>query len=372
VSGYQARHRGRGGHVARRYAALGLLSSSTVAAVMFIAPTPVSAQAPDAAAWWNSTNVGDPAPTPPPPPDVKSGDLFVQGSNAGAPLPVNPLGAAPATTQAVSGVSFDLPNGALVNSMTLPIDGTAPPQISVVVCATKEPFTSTENGPWSEVPSYDGNACSPGKLKGNAVEFADIGKLVLRDKLSVLILPGPLDRIVFKAPGNKTLDVSSGGGVGAAAPPLGAGTGSTTTTGGKGSSGTAAVGGTAVAPPPSAGLPGAGTTSSDAGAPPLVAGSDTGTPAASQTAAPAASSSGLSTRDRRIIALIVIAAEVVGYALLMRNRAPAAAPVTGTAAVAGGKLRAPDRWAGGRAAAAAGTAGVGRFRRDRIGPAPHL
>ena len=371
MSRYQGRHRAPGGHVARRFAALGLLSSSTVAAVMFIAPAPVSAQAPDAAAWWNSTNVGDPAPTPPPPPDVKSGDLFVQGSNAGASLPANPLGAAPASTQAVSGVSFDLPTGALVNGMTLQIDGSAPPQISVVACSTKEPFTSTENGPWSEVPAYDGNACVPGKLKGNAVEFADVGKLVLHDKLSVLILPGPLDRVVFKAPGNKTLDVTSGGGVGAAAPPLGAGTGSTTTTGGKGSSGEAAVGGSAVTPPSSIGLPDSGTTTTtDPGSAPVVAGSGTTTPTAAQT--PVASSSGLSTRNRRIIALIVIAAEVVGYALLMRNRAPAAAPVAGVAAVAGGKLRAPDRWAGGRAAGAAGTAGVGRFRRDRAGAVPHL
>jgi hypothetical protein len=371
VSSYRGRHRAPGGHVARRFAALGLLSSSTVAAVMFVAPTPVSAQAPDAAAWWNSANVGDPAPTPPVPPDVKSGDLFVQGSNPTDSLPASPLSAAPAATQAVSGVSFDLATGALVNSMTLDIDGTAPPQISVVACSTKEPFTSTENGPWSEVPTYDGNACVPGKLKGNSVEFADIAKLVQSDKLSVLILPGPLDRIVFKAPGKKTLDVSSGGGVGAAAPPLGAGTGSTTTTGGKGSSSEAAVGGSAVTPPSSIGLPGGGaTTTTDPGSAPVVAGS--GTPAASQTAAPAASSSGLSTRNRRIIALIVIAAEVVGYALLMRNRAPAAAPTTGAAAVAGGKLRAPDRWAGGRAAAVAGTAGVGRFRRDRVGAVPHL
>lgn len=371
MSRYEGRHRAASGLVGRRFAALGLLSSSTVAAVMFIAPTPVAAQAPDAAAWWNSTNVGDPAPAPPAPPDVKSGDLFVQGSNAAASLPANPLGAAPATTQAVAGVAFDLASGALVNSMTLQIDGTAPPQISVVACRTTEPFTSAENAPWSQVPKYDGNSCVPGKLKGTAVEFPDVGKLVLHDELSVLILPGPLDRIVFKAPDNKTLDVSSGGGVGAAAPPLGAGTGSTTTTGGKGSSGEASVGGTAVTPPSSIGLPDTGTTTTpDAGSPPVVAGS--GTPAASQTAAPAASSSGLSTRNRRIIALIVIAAEVVGYALLMRNRAPAAAPAAGAAAAASGKLRAPDRWAGGRAAGATGSAGVGRFRRDRVGAVPHL
>jgi hypothetical protein len=87
---------------------------------------------------------------------------------------------------------------------------------------------------------------------------------------------------------------------------------------------------------------------------------------------PAGSSSGLSNRDRRIIALIVIAAEVVGYALLMRNRAPTAVPPAAATGAAAGKLRAPDRWAGVRGAGASGSAGVGRFRRERAGPAPHI
>jgi len=179
---------------------------------------------------------------------------------------------------------------------------------------------------------------------------------------------------VFKPPNDNTLEVSDSGGIGSAAPPVGAGTGSTTVGGGAGSSGTASVGGSAVAPAPSSvDLPSTDTTTSsgvDAPAP-VVAGSDTGTGTAVAAQQPVATDSGLSTRDRRIIALIVIAAEVLGYALLMRNRAPAAAPV-GAAAVAGGKLRAPDRWAGSRAGAAAGTSGVGRFRRERVGPAPHL
>jgi hypothetical protein len=203
--------------------------------------------------------------------------------------------------------------------------------------------------------------------------FSDVSKLVLHNELEALILPGALDRVVFKPPNDKTLDVSDSGGIGAAAPPVGAGTGSTTVSGGKGSSGTASVGGSAVAPAPSVGLPGTGTsTSTDPGTPPVVAGSDTGAPVAASSTAPVASSSGLSNRDRRIIALIVIAAEVLGYALLMRNRAPVAAPATAAAGVAAGKLRAPDRWAGSRTAGAGAAAGVGRFRRERVGPAPHL
>ena len=370
---YRGRHRAAGTSTARRFAALGLLSSTTVGAVMFIAPSPVSAKAPEVAAWWNSANVGDPAPAPPSPPDVKEGDLLVQGSNP-ADVP-NPLGAAPATSQAVAGVAFDLPPAALVGALTLQIDGSPPPQVSVVACRATETFTSDENGPWAQVPPYDGNACVPGKLKDAAVVFSAVDKLVSHNALRVLILPGPVDRVVFKPPNDSTLVVKDSGGIGAAAPPLGAGTGSTTVGGGAGSSGTASVGGSAVTGPPvasSGDLPSTGTTTPPGSdVPPVVAGEQPGAPVAAQSPA-AATDSGLSTRNRRIIALIVIAAEVLGYALLMRNRAPVAAPAMAAAATAGGRLRAPDRWAGGRAAAAAGSAGVGRFRRERTGIAPHL
>ena len=372
VGTHRAVSRRHTGRVAQRAAALGILATTSVAAVMFVATAPVAAKAPDTVAWWNASNLGDPQPTPPAPPDVADGDLLVQGSNPGA-IP-NPLAAAPATSQAVAGVAFDLPTAALVGDLTLQIDGSPPPQVSVVACRATEPFTSTENGPWPEVPPYDGDACVPGKLKGSDVVFADVSKLVLHDALRVLILPGPVDRVVFKPPNDDTLEVSDSGGLGAAAPPVGAGTGGNTVGGGAGSSGTASVGGSAVAPAPTVDLPSTDTTTSTgADAPaPVVAGTDTGTgtPVAAQT--PAASDSGLSTHDRRIIALIVIAAEVLGYALLMRNRAPVAAPAAVAATVAGGKLRAPDRWAGSRAGAAAGSSGVGRFRRERVGPAPHL
>jgi hypothetical protein len=369
---YNGRHRAPADRqVIRRAGALGLLASTSVTAVMFIAPAPVSAQSPDRVAWWNSANLGDPAPAPPAPPDVADGDLLVQGSNTAAAVP-DPLGGAPASSQAVAGLQFDLPPTALVGALTLTIDGSPPPQVSVVACKAKETFTSADNGPWSEVPPYDGDACVPGKLKGNDVVFTGVDKLVAPDRLGVLLLPGPVDRVVFKPPNDKTLVVKDSGGIGAAAPPIGAGTGSTTVGGGAGSSGTASVGGSAVAPAPTVGLPDSGTTTTP-GAPadqaPVVAGSDTGTgtPVASQT--PAAADSGLSTRDRRIIALIVIAAEVLGYALLMRNRAPAPAALAAAPAVAGGRLRAPDRLAGARAE---GVGGVGRFRRERQGLAPHL
>ena len=354
MSGYVGRHRSAraSGRIARAVAAIGLVGSSSIAGVLFLPASPAAAQAPDAAAWWNQANLGDPVPAPPAPPGVQSGDLFVEGSNAGPVSSV--LSNAPATSQAVAGVEFDLSKGALAGTLTLQIDGTAPAQVSVIACKTKEPFTSTENGPWSQVPSYDANACVPGALKGTTVEFADVSKLATPTSLSVLILPGPLDRVAFKAPGAGTLSVESGGGLGASAPPVGSGTGPgagpATSSSGTGagtrpsSSGGSSAGG---ALPPVANLPGSGTTTSPGNVtPPIVA-----TPGTAPTAAqPAVTNGGMSTKDRRLIALLIIAAEVIGYVVLRRWPSRPTAPV----------------------AAAIEDGGVGRFRRERHGPVPYL
>jgi hypothetical protein len=77
----------------------------------------------------------------------------------------------------------------------------------------------------------------------------------------------------------------------------------------------------------------------------------------------------MSTKERRLIALLIIAAEVIGYVLLRRWPARAAAPVA-AAATAGGRLRPPDRPVAGMRAGETG--GVGRFRRERHGQVPHL
>ena len=375
MSGYVGRHRGAhaSSRIARAVAAIGLVGSTSIAGVLFLPASPAAAQAPDAAAWWNQANLGDPVPAPPAPPGVQSGDLFVEGSNAGPVSAV--LGSAPATSQAVAGVAFDLSKGALAGTLTLQIDGTAPAQVSVIACKTKEPFTSTENGPWSQVPSYDANTCVPGALKGTAVEFADVSKLAIATSLSVLILPGPLDRVAFKAPGAGTLSVESGGGLGASAPPVGSGTGpgagTATSSSGTGAGtrpGSSSSGGSDAGSvlPPVANLPGSGTTTSPGNVtPPVVATSGT-TPTAAE---PAGTNGGMSTKDRRLIALLIIAAEVIGYVVLRRWPSQQTAPVA-AAVAAGGRLRAPDRAVSDARTVEAG--GVGRFRRERHGPVPHL
>jgi hypothetical protein len=330
-------------------------------------PASAAAQEPNVTAWWNSANLGDPAPAPPAPPDVNAGDLLVQGSNT-APAPGPPVGSAPGSAQAVAGLEFDLDPTDVVGGLTLGIDGTAPPQVSVVACRATERFTDVENGPWTRVPAYDANACAAGVINDGKVVFADIGKLVQDAQLAVVLLPGPVDRVVFAKPGDNALQVTHAGSVGAGAPAFGSGVG------GGGGVGGAAMGGGPPASGPAAGgptgvdLPPSTTSSSDAGVPPVVAGNSSATTTAPATTAVAARR-GLSTPARRWIALLVIALEVVGFVALARVPDPAAVPLATAAPAAGGRLRPPDRWNAGRGRVAT-VGGVGRFRRERQAPAP--
>jgi len=322
------------------------------------------------AAWWNSANVGDPAPAPPAPPDVHDGDLFVQGSNA-APSGT-PVGAAPPSSQALAGLAFDLQPTDLVSALKLTVDGSPPPQVTVDACKATGGFASEQNGPWNDVPAYDANACAPGALKGNDVVFGDVSKLVTNSRLAVVLVPGPVDRVVFKKPSAGTLAVTHAGSVGSSAPAFGTGTGTDA-----GAPATVAGGsGAAFAqPPPSggaAGLPGAPSTGAPAGQAPVVAGNSPGSgavPTAARTAA--SSSSGLTPAQRRGIGLAVIALEVLGFALLRRMPDGTAAAVGPGIATVGGRLRAPDRIRS-DAGPAGVLGGVGRFRRERRGAVPHV
>src|SRR3954465_3888820 len=208
--------------VRRRAAAWVLAAGCAVGVTALCWPGPAAAQEPDIAAWWSSANLGDPAPEPPAPPDVNPGDLLVQGSNT-APAPGAPIGSGPGSAQAVAGLSFTPAPTDLVGALTLAVDGSPPPQVSVVACKATERFTAVENGAWARVPGYDANSCVPGVLKDDKVEFADVAKLVQDAQLSVVVLPGPIDRVVFTKPGAGALDVTHAGSVGAGAPAFGSG-----------------------------------------------------------------------------------------------------------------------------------------------------
>jgi hypothetical protein len=357
----------------RRRTAAALLAVAGSATVVVLMVAPASAQAPDVAAWWSAANVGNGAPPPPAPPDVPAGDLLVQGSNGNGAAPALPVSGAPATSQAVAGLSFDLPDGATVGALTLTIDGTAPPAPpTIVACKATQSFVAVENGAWTDVPPSDCSQTSTPKLDGSKLVFDDISKLVANGRLSVTILPGALDRVVLKKPDDSALTVMTAGGFGASAPPLGTGSNAgpiTDASGGAPAPPVAAVGGGAVLPP-------AGTDGTSV-APPVIAPSAAPGQSATQPVAAASGSGtgGLSTTQRRVLAGIVIALELLGFAMLMGDRdgerLALGSVAAGAGAAVGGRLRAPDR--GGRVPAAAPrAAGVGRFRSERHGPAPRL
>jgi hypothetical protein len=343
---------------------------------------PASAQAPDIAAWWSAANVGNGAPAPPAPPDVPAGDLLVQGSNGNGSAPALPVSGAPATSQAVAALSFDLPDGASVGALTLTIDGTAPPSApTIAACKATKKFFAEENGAWTNVPPSDCSQTSSPKLSadGKSLVFDDIGKLVADGRLSIVLLPGAVDRVVIKKPDDSALTVTTAGGLGAGAPAFGTGTsGAPSGSGSVGSQPVAPVGGAAVLPT----IGGSTSTGSEAIAPPVVApSSPAGSTQGTQQVAAARASSGtggLSTTQRRVLAGFVIGLELLGFLILMGDRdverlalGPAAAAGAMGAGAVGGRLRPPDR---GRQlpTGVSSVGGVGRFRTERQGKAPKL
>ena len=357
-------------------AALAIVGSATVTALLV---TPAQAQAPDVASWWNAANVGNGAPAPPVPPDVASGDLLIQGSNANGSAPTTPIGGAPVTSQAVAGLIFELPDGATVGPLTLKIDGTAPPSVSVVACKATQTFAAADNGAWGDVTPSDCSQTSAAKLSsdGASLVFDDVSKLVSNSRLAITLLPGALDRVVLKSPDDGALTVTSSSGAlgGSPPPPLGSGAAGGSSSG-FASQPQAPVGGTAV-------LPDAGSGAAQPIAPPVVAPSAPAatTPATQPVASSARSTGtgGLSTTQRRVLAGFVIALELLGFLLLMGDRdverlalGPVAAAGAGAAyGAVGGRLRPPDR---GRQlpATVSSVGGVGRFRSERQGNPPKL
>ena len=365
------KHRMSRRRMKKTLAASAMAIGASVGVVALMVPT-ARAQAPDVVAWWNADNVGNGAPAPTPP-DVPSGDLLVQGSNAAPAPPVAGVTGAPLSSQAVAGLIFDLPDGAQAGDLTLAIDGTPPPSVTIVACKATQTFAAEDNGAWTDAPPSDCSATVPATVDGTNLVFTDMSKLVSDGRLAVVLLPGSLDRVVLKKPAADALAVTTLGGFGSSAAPFGTGTnaGPVAPDGGA-SQPVAPVGGSAVLPPTNV----TGSASTPV-APPVVA-SGTSSPATTPAAkTEAAGSGGLTTSQRRALAAVVIGLELLGFLLLRGDEGVEAVALGGATAagagagLVGGRLRPPDR--GRQAVAAASSiAGVGRFRAARQGRAPRL
>ena len=302
---------------------------------------------------------------------------WCRAPTATAPRPALPVSGAPATSQAVAALSFDLPDGASVGALTLAIDGTAPPSApTIVACKATQKFFAEENGAWTNVPPSDCSQTSSPKLSsdGKSLVFDDISKLVGDGRLSIVLLPGAVDRVVIKKPDDTALSVTTAGGLGAAAPPFGTGTTSGPTSSGFGSQPQAPVGGSCGAAAcwqrwlrggRSSGCRAVSSRRRRAGDP-------AGRRRHEQAAAPVGcrrrndgSSPVSSSRWSCSVSCCSWATAMSSGSRWDRGAAG------GAAGAVGGRLRPPDR---GRqvAAAASSVGGVGRFRTERQGKAPRL
>jgi hypothetical protein len=178
---------------------------------------------------------------------------------------------------------------------------------------------------------------------------------------------------VLKKPDDSALSVfTAGSGLGASAPPLGSGTDTGPVTGPSAAPAqpVGPVGGGAVLPPSGSATGGA------AAAPPVVAPPSAGTGATGSRPVAATSvpgAGGLTTTQRRVLAGLVIALELLGFALLMGDRGvERLATAGGATGLVGGRLRPPDRGRRAGSDPVVAASGVGRFRSPRQGRPPRL
>ena len=194
-----------------------LLSASTAlaGAGAAVAAPPASTLGPVALGWWSATNrnPGLPAAAPP---DVGADDLYVAGANA---LP-GPLGEAGAGPAAIAALRFQLPAGSAAKHVQLRLAGVHPPAVTMTACRALRPFETSYGGGWDEAPTYDCAEAGTARLTADGDVLIDgADRLRAGRELAVVLVPGPLDRVVVTAPDARTLTVTGGNGSAVAAPP---------------------------------------------------------------------------------------------------------------------------------------------------------
>jgi hypothetical protein len=155
--------------------------------------------------WWQAQDSRLPTPLPPPP-NVKAGQLNVQGS---------PNGKA-----AYAAVRYTIASNHTVGSFTLKVADDATGSSAVLLaCRTGSAWTPAEAGAWSAAPTIDDKSCINGQkaTDGTSWSFA-VGTLQLSTTLDIAIVPGldpatkqsPTFSLVFDAPANDSLVTTAG------------------------------------------------------------------------------------------------------------------------------------------------------------------
>lgn len=195
--------------------AVGTAALLTGAGAVAATPTAVG---PVAVGWWSAARV-DPAVPAVAPPDVGAHDLYVAGANAlppvGAPVDT-PVAPGPL---AVAALSFELPAGTSARQLQLRLAGVHPPAVTLTACRALQSFATTYGGAWQDAPPYDCRDAGTARLGTDGQVVIDGVDRLRRDRdLVVVLVPGPLDRVVVAAPDARTLTVT--GSPTGGAPPL--------------------------------------------------------------------------------------------------------------------------------------------------------
>lgn len=313
--------------------ALAAASASVLTAATAVAAPAPQTVGPVVVGWWSAANQ-DPALPSLAPPDVGPEDLHVAGANAaagGLRLP------GPGGPTAIAALRFSLPPGAAAGELTLQLTGTEPPAVTLQACRATRAFQAAQGGPWADAPTYDCADAGTARLEPDGSVVVD-GVDALRDgtELSLVLVPGPLDRVVVAPPDGSALAVTGGSSTSADVPagaplppaaPLAPVSGAAPLAGGAAPLAAALPGGALPATPPAAA----------AAVPPAVA-------------APAPAVNALEvSADRPLPALLAtMLLALLAFVLMLRDR-------------------------GGRPATGAGVVrGVGRFRSERSGEALDL
>jgi len=198
--------------VNRRLLALAAGAASLLPGVVLTATTAGAAPAPSVGptvtGWWSAARPDSAVPAAPTP-DVGPGDLYVAGSHALPPLPDGAPALGPVGPVAVSALRFDLPDGATAGELRLRLAGTVPPFVTLTACRALGPFSAEQGGSWADAPAYDCAASVPARVAGEGeVVLEGVDRLRRGTDLSVVLVPGPLDRVVLAAPGVGTLSVT--------------------------------------------------------------------------------------------------------------------------------------------------------------------
>jgi len=175
-------------------------------AVAAAAPPPGLTLGPVVVGWWSAAN-RNPAVPAVAPPDAGPRDLYVAGANA-LPAPLGVPG--PDGPVAIAGLRFRLPAGVAAQQLRLRLAGVHPPAVTMIACRALQPFAAAYAGTWADAPPYDCRDAGTARLDADGQVVLDgVDRLRRGRDLSVVLVPGPLDRVVVAAPDARTLTVTA-------------------------------------------------------------------------------------------------------------------------------------------------------------------